>query len=325
MRTRRWVRLAVVVAVGGLVATVLFGTASPAPASGAPPTFDLANVPGLEAVTYGQNAAYVAHITNNGRTVLRNVSFHNPIPSTIVDGSPQQAVFQSSNCAGGKVTATEFACDLASKFNPGQTLSVTVAWKTPPAGSSPGCPGDVTLHDEQRVVERQLADVFARTGGDGAPLRGRPFESRNLCAHGVHRSVDAHDRDGSERRPGQSARDECLRLESSPSGGLVTSIEELPKPPDDPGTAPEASDICIPAPSFGCDQTPFVFSPMATFTFVFDNASLPNPIHSMYHNGVLVSTRPRDDPHVVYIKNQPFKGITTVVVESSTNGHWTGG
>ena len=58
---------------------------------------------------------------------------------------------------------------------------------------------------------------------------------------------------------------------------------------------------------------------IATFTFVLANSSLPagETIDKVYHDGVLVSTRPRDDPHVVGIKVQKFKGITTVVVRSS--------
>ena len=290
MRTRRWVRLAVVVAVGGLVATVLFGTASPAPASGAPPTFDLANVPGLEAVTYGQNAAYVAHITNNGRTVLRNVSFRNPIPTTIVDGQPQQAVFQSSSCAG-TLTATEFVCNLASKFNPGQTLTVTVAWKTPAAGSSSGCPADTSCMNEQRVVGRQLADA-TRSGRSVTELLSGDDPSKAAtyalaaCTDPSNPTIATDQSVGPDNPLATSVCAPSL----PPSGGLATSIEESAKPPSDPGTAPETSEICIPAPTFGCDQTPFVFSPLATFTFVLDNASLPNAIHER-----LPQRRPRLD------------------------------
>ncbi len=112
-----------------------------------------------------------------------------------------------------------------------------------------------------------------------------------------------------------------------PSGqiGLVTGIEEVPSGESSPGVAPETSEICIPAPGFGCDATPFVFSPKkATFTFVLLNSSLPEgeTIDQVFHNGVLVSTSPSADPYVESIKIQPFKGITTVVVKSSTNGGW---
>ena len=79
-----------------------------------------------------------------------------------------------------------------------------------------------------------------------------------------------------------------------------------------------------PSPGTGCDQSPFVFSSFATFTFVISNASLPEgeTIDTVYHNGVVVSKQRRADPHVVSIKNQPFKGITTIVVESTQNGQW---
>jgi hypothetical protein len=106
--------------------------------------------------------------------------------------------------------------------------------------------------------------------------------------------------------------------------GLVTAVEEVDSQPSDPGISPEVSEICIPAPGSECGETPFVFSPMATFTFVLHNDSLPEgeQIKRVFHNGVLVSDRLRDDPHVVRIKREDFKGITIVVVESSTNGRW---
>jgi hypothetical protein len=106
--------------------------------------------------------------------------------------------------------------------------------------------------------------------------------------------------------------------------GLVTSIDEVPAGESSPGVAPETSEICIPAPLMDCDLTPFMFSPKATFTFVILNSSLPEgeTIDKVFHNGVLVSTNKNDDPYVESIKIQPFKGITTVVVKSSTNGSW---
>jgi hypothetical protein len=106
--------------------------------------------------------------------------------------------------------------------------------------------------------------------------------------------------------------------------GLVTAIDEIPSVPSSPGVTPEVSEICIPAPGFPCDETPFVFSPKATFTFVILNSSLPEGevIDKVFHNGVLVSTNKSHDPYVQSIKVQPFKGITTVVVRSSTNGSW---
>ncbi len=104
-----------------------------------------------------------------------------------------------------------------------------------------------------------------------------------------------------------------------PEDGLPVAVEETPRAPGDPGIAPQSSEICMPA---GCGGTPFVFSPLATFTFVLDNNSFSGEIKKVFHDGVLVSERQRDDPHVVRIKRENFKGITTVVVESSKNGSW---
>ena len=324
MRTRGWVRLAVVAAVGTLTAIVFFGTATPAPATGTPPTIDFDNQPGLSSVTYGQNAAYVAHITNNGIAVLRNVTFHNPIPTTIVNGQPQQAVFQSSNCAG-QVTATEFVCNVVAKLDTNQTATVTVAWKTPSAGSSPGCPTAASCMLTSAswgtsLRSYPMGPVATELLSGNDPSRAATY-ALSACTDPSAPTLATDQNVSSSNRLATSV---CVPS-LPPSGGLVTAIQELPKSESDPGTAPEVSDICIPAPLTACDQAPFVFSPLATFTFVLDNASLPNPIHVVYHNGVVVSTRPRDDPHVVYIKVQPYKGITTVIVQSSRNGKWAFG
>ncbi len=321
MRTRGWVRLAVVAAVAGLTAIVLFGTAAPAPATGTPPTISFDNQPGLSSVTYGQNAAYVARITNNGVAVLRNVTFHNPIPTTVVNGQPQQAVFQSSSC-GGQVTATEFVCNVVTKLDTNQTATVTISWKTPSAGSSPGCPTAASCMLTSAswgtsLRSYPMGPVATELLSGNDPSRAATY-ALSTC---TDPSVPTLATDQNVSSSNRLATSVCVPS-LPPNGGLVTSIQEIPRPESDPGTAPEASVICIPSPLTACDQAPFVFSPLATFTFVFDNASLPNPIHSIYHNGVLVSTRQRDDPHVVYIKNQPYKGITTVIVQSSTNGRW---
>ena len=80
----------------------------------------------------------------------------------------------------------------------------------------------------------------------------------------------------------------------------------------------------MPAPTFTCapGYKPFKFSSLATFTFVLHNDSLDEAITKVYHDGVLVSKSNKADPRVVSIKIQPFKGITTVVTQSSTNGQW---
>ena len=107
----------------------------------------------------------------------------------------------------------------------------------------------------------------------------------------------------------------------------MTSIDELPSSVSDPGVAPEASEICIPAPLADCDLAPFSFSPKATFTFLILNSSLPpgEVVDQVFHNGVLVSTSSSADPYVKNIKVDRAKGITKVVVKSSENGRWNFG
>ena len=84
----RRVRFAVV---AGLAAVTMFGLASSAPGS-ASAVAELTTLSGLEAVNYGQVAAYSARIENTGNVTLKNVTLRNPIPFTVVDGQPRRCL-----------------------------------------------------------------------------------------------------------------------------------------------------------------------------------------------------------------------------------------
>jgi hypothetical protein len=302
----------------------MFGLASPAPAT-ASAQATLSTLPGLDAVTYGQIAAYSARIENTGNVTLKNVTLHNPIPTTEVDGQPQQAIFQSAGCTGS-LSATEFSCVVSDKLKAGESLSVTVAWRTPSQGSSPDCPSDgpcmtntIFWEAGPGVPKTYAADpASASFISQDDPSQAATYTIAP-CTNPASPTLATDPNLGTGNPLSTSVCAPSLPLNAP---GLVTSIEERDSEESDPGIT-QVSDICLPSPGTACDVNPFVFSPLATFTFVIDNASLGgDTIDTVYHNGVVVSTSRRADPRVVKIKNEKFKGITTVVVESSRNGQW---
>ncbi len=317
---RRLSALAVVVVLAG---TAWLGLAGPAPGSTrAEATLNV--MPGLEAVTYGQTAAYVSRILNTGTTTLNNVRFRMPIPKTLVDGQPHLATFQSASCTGA-VTATEFSCTVAAAIPPGQSGAVTIAWKTPGAGSSADCPGDGPCLTASGTWFMNQPRTFP-VGPVATELLSQTDDSRaatyalTACTDPSSPTLQTYQALGADNPLSTSV---CAPSLPTNQAGLVNAIAERDHAPSDPGVT-QVSDICIPAPSSPCGSTPFVFPTLATFTFRILNSSLPpgQTITKVFHDGVLVSTRPRDDPHVDMIKVQPFKGLTTVVVKSSTNGIW---
>jgi uncharacterized repeat protein (TIGR01451 family) len=316
-------RLTAVAVVALLAGAAWLGLAGPAPGSTRAEA-TLSVVPGLEAVTYGQTAAYVSTIVNTGTTTLNNVRFRMPIPKTLVDGQPQPATFQSATCTG-TVNATDFTCTVAATVPPGQSASVTIAWKTPGAGSSADCPGAGPCLTASGLWFMNQPRTFP-VGPVSTELLSQTDESKaatyalTACTDPSTPTLQTNQALASDNPLSTSI---CAPNLPASQPGLVNAIEERDRVPSDSGVT-QVSDICIPAPGSPCDTAPFVFSTPATFTFRILNASLPpgTTITKVFHNGVLVSTRPRDDPHVEMIKVQPFRGLTTVVVESTTNGIW---
>lgn len=318
------VRFAVVAAAAGIAALAMFGLASPAPGATSAEG-ELRALPGLGAVTYGQLAAFSASVENTGNVTLKNVTLHQPIPTTEVDGEPQEAVFQTAGCAGS-VSASEFSCVVTDRLRPGESLAVTIVWKTPSAGSSPDCLSDRPCLEANgfwesgpgsSTFEMDPAAVELLDGDD--PSQAATY-ALAACTNPSNPTL-ATDPDVDADNP--LATSVCASSLPTSAPGLVTSIEEKEGEESDPGIT-QVSEICLPSPGTECDASPFVFSPLATFTFVVANASLPagEKIETVYHDGAVVSKSRRADPRVVSIKNEKFKGITTIVVLSSTNGSW---
>jgi hypothetical protein len=312
------------VVVAGLAAVTLFTIATSATGAASAVT-EQSPLPGLEAVNYGQVAAYTARIENTGNVTLKNVTLRNPIPFTEVDGQPQPAVFQSAGCTG-TLSATEFSCVVTDRLRHGESVAVTIAWKTPGQGSSPNCSEGPCLVNSAfweagpggpKTYAMDPAETALLAAND--PAKAATYAT-TACTNPANPTL-ATDQNVSLANPLSTS--VCAPNLPANAPGLVSSIEERDGEEGDPGFT-QVSDICLPSPATGCDESPFVFSSFATFTFVVSNASLPEgeSIDTVYHDGVVVSKSRRADPHVVRIKNEQFKGITTIVVESTTNGQW---
>ena len=284
-------------------------------------------LPGLDEVTYGGIAAFSLRIKNTGGVTLKNVTLRNAIPTTDDGGGPQQAVFQSASCQG-TLTATEFSCIATDRLRPGDSVAVTVAWKTPSGGSSTGCDVAPCFTNSAFWQAGPGPTTFGMDPASAALLSGD--DPSKAATYAISACTDpssptlATDPDVDADNP--LATSVCAPSLPANAPGLVTAIEERDSEESDPGTT-QVSEICLPSPGTECDASPFVFSPFATFTFVIDNGSLPegDEIDTVYHDGAVVSRSRKADPHVVIIKNERFKGITLVVVRSSTNGSWTFG
>lgn len=294
MKVHKRALLAAVAALATLVSVVVAGlTSAPAPAGGASPVVTLVVVPGLGAVTYGQTVAFTASIKNTSRTTLEHVQFHNTIPTT--SGGP--ATSPSASCAGGALTATEFACPPISKLRKNEVATVTITWRTPASGSSSNCavatpPGtapcltnsafwtfkkddDDDDDDDDRssssTTKLQMSPVAVSLLAVGDPSKAAGFAT-TACSNPSTPTIATNQSLGSGNPLATSV---CApNLPTTPITGIAAVLSERDRTSSDPGIT-QVSDICLPAPGAACGGTPFHFSSRATFTFLIDNAALP--------------------------------------------------
>ena len=145
MRFRlRRVVLACVVAASTLVVLVPGGSAGPREVG-----FTFEAVPGPGEVTYGENIAYRAEISNTSGSTLTHVIFRMTAPSA----NGEDAVFQESTCpqnGGLGVTVTnsdgtsEWTCNfgnLPAWSGDGPQVALAVVWQVRPLTGNEDCPG----------------------------------------------------------------------------------------------------------------------------------------------------------------------------------------
>jgi uncharacterized repeat protein (TIGR01451 family) len=330
---KRGLRMAAIAALVGLVAAAIVGATS-APAGNRSPVSSLLGVPGPSEVTYGQNVAYSASLLNNGKSNYTHLQFSNPIPKTVVNGSPVDATFKYASCPG-QLTATAYVCN-ETTLTAGLTAKVTIVWQTPTAGASSDCPGSTPvcmtntalwqIKDSQpggndtfptNTVVTSLLVVPDQRKAGGYPL--------TTCSSSAGSQLETF-----PVSPGNPLQTRVCET-SLPVGdplnpGSATTISERDRTPSDTVGITQVSDICIAAPNNTCTPgyTEFVSPTFQIFTFVIDNRTTGNEkIDQVWEDGNPVSFDQSVDPHVVSITINNAQKITTVVVASKSNGGWT--
>lgn len=330
MRMRRSRRSVVGTATFVLVAAALVVAVSASLAGNRNPEVHLAAAPGLSQVTYGQSIAYTSTAKILGPSTFTRVRFRDSIPTTVSNGQTLDAELVSASCSG-KLIGREFVCDEV-KLKKGETATVTIVWRTPANGASADCPfaTPVCMTNKARwTIKEGFHDQPHSSGQDtfktekvatallsaNDPAKAGAFAT-SACTDPAHPTVATNPAVGPDNEVATAV---CAS--SVPTPGLVIQVNEVPRKPSDPGTT-EVSEICAPAPGQSCapGYTPWVFSPFATFTF-----RVAKKVEKVFHDGVKVSFKPTADPHVVSIKPDWKKKITTVVVVGSTNGGWVFG
>ncbi len=287
--------------------------------------------PGPGEVTYKQNVAYTATLQNAGSSNFTHLQFHNPIPTTIVNGSPVKAVLRYASCPGS-LSATTFSCNEIT-LTSGQTAKVTIVWETPAAGSSSNCPSATpvcmtntsfwTIKEGTGNPGSSGPDTFP-SGTTATGLLVVPKEDEaggyalNACSNAASQTTLATNPSVSSANP--LATKVCASTVPGQlhNPGLPVEIDE--------GTGPfnlnvtQSAFICIPGPGQSC-ATPgyvaWVFSPRATFTFTIDNTTLPKgeKIDVVTADGVTVTS----DCTITVDKKAK---TTTVACLASDNGWW---
>jgi hypothetical protein len=315
MRTRTWTRLVVVAIVGVVAAVALFGLAAPAPANNRDPISLLALVSGLGEVTAGQPVALSATLENRQNSTFTDVRYQAPIPpgSTLL----------TTDCADFQVTDGQFLCKWGHQLRAKATATVVYVITTPSGGSSFTTAGAWII--KEGAANSGAPDTFPTNDlsvsilAQDNPSKAGAYAT-TACADTSTPTIQTFQELSPDNPLSTSV---CAPNLPQSALGLPASVNERDGLPAEPGKS-QVSEICMPAPGNSCapGYTPFKFSTLATFTFVVRNDSVDGKITKVYHDNVLVPKSTKTDPRVVSIKVQPFKGITTIVTQSSENGSW---
>ncbi len=335
MKARRVRFVSGLALVGSIAAVAVAIVATTAPAGNRDPVSTLLVSPGPAQVTSGQNVALTASLFNNQKSTFTDVRFRLLIPAG--------AEFKMTDCPQYQLVENpaEFICFWGAQLRAGATATVLVVLQTPSTGTSMPVSGTWAIKEGSQTkgggpdtfptnsvaVSLIAANDAGRAGGFAT----------TACTNTATPTLATNPVLG----PGNPlATSVCApNLPTVPFPGIVAAIAESNRTATDPGVT-QVSDICLPAPGFGCGATPFIFSPLATFTFRIDNTALPpvctgdddddddcklRKITQVFDGLDLVSSSPTADPRVVSITFDSQTMITTVVVEASTNGKWTFG
>jgi uncharacterized repeat protein (TIGR01451 family) len=301
--------------VGVVAAIALFGLAAPAPANNRDPISLLGLVAGLTDITAGQPVALSATLENRQNSTFTDVRFQAPIP--------EGATFVSTDCASFQTTATEFICDWGHQLRSKATAKVVYVLQTTSSASAFTTAGEWII--KEGSASSGAPDTFpTNTLSVSVVAADNPSKAgayaTTACADTSTPTVQTFQELSADNPLSTSV---CAPNLPQNVLGLPASVNERDGLASEPGKS-QVSEICMPAPGNSCatGYKPFKFSSLATFTFVVRNDSVDGTISKVYHDNVLVPKSNKADPRVVSIKVQPFKGITTIVTQSSENGSW---
>jgi hypothetical protein len=301
--------------VGVIAALALFGLASPAPANNRQPISTLALVSGLSDVTAGQPVALSATLENRQNSTFTDVRYEAAIP--------EGTSFLSTDCPDFQATATQFVCNWGHQLRAKATAKIVYVLTTSGGAGSFTTSGAWII--KEGSADSGAPDTFPTNAlavsilSQDDPNKAGSYAT-TACASTETPTVQTFQTLSADNPLSTSV---CAPNLPQNVLGLPASVNERDGVPSEPGIS-QVSEVCMPAPTFSCapGYKPFKFSSLATFTFVLRNDSLDGTISKVYHDNVLVPKSNKADPRVVSIKVQPFKGITTVVTQSSTNGSW---
>jgi hypothetical protein len=312
----RRVILACVVAASALAVLVPAGSAGPRAIG-----FTFEAVPGPGQVTYGENIAYRAQISNTSGTTLTHVIFRMQKPFA---GSPDNpdlvATFQNSTCPqnggqGVNVTysdgTSEWTCDFGNLPATGNRSQVTlsVVWGVPPGTQTADCTDCLKARARVSVKEglndeTNPNDLFGAAEVPATLLAADSDASQNTTSAGGYEIAACTDTSGQGSLRTKQKLDATLNKISTtvcitqiPTSttdlGLATTILEGVSHAGNPGFAElQTSDVCVAAPGVNCGAyntyTPQVFDPAHPLTVVLripDGALLKtHTITNVWHN-----------------------------------------
>jgi hypothetical protein len=290
----------------------------------------LVAVPGPGAVSYGENIAYTASFSNDGKSTFTHTTFKMAPP--VVQATGETATFVKASC-GSVDSAGMLVCDFG-QLRSGAVARLTVVWRAPAGDSKPGCTDCLVANSTWLINERKstnsnetftqsvTADLIGTSPTDPVnnQLRAGGYEVTSCAAGGSSLSTNQA---VSQSNP--VATSFCLPSFTTTAIdlGVATTITETA------GNA-RTSEVCVAALGQNCpagSRADFGASGgVITFTFRVSSLALPKgyQIKKVFHDGhqVTSATCSADHECVLSITFDKKKCIWTIVTTAETNGSW---
>lgn len=293
-------------------------------------TTTLEAVPGPGAVSYGQNIAYTATFSNDGKSTFTHTTFKMTPP--VIQATGETATFVKASC-GSVDSAGALTCDFG-QLRSRAVARLTVVWNVPAGDSKPGCTGCLVANSTWLINENKptnsnetftqsaTADVIGTSPTDPVnnQLRAGGYEVTGCATGGSSLSTNQ-----AVSKSNPVATSFCLPAFATNAVdlGLATTITETV------GNA-RTSEVCVAALGQNCPAGSRAdFGPsggVITFTFRVSADALPKyyKITKVFHDGheVTSATCSSDNECVKSITYDKKKCIWTIVTTARTNGSW---